>query len=119
MLIAIERGDALLDDLDDESAISVISVSELLHGVHRAARPNRTLRSVVVEAILSHFDPIPITETVARVHALAWAELERRGQRTGERDLWIAATALTHDLAVATRNPRDFERIPGLRVLAA
>jgi predicted nucleic acid-binding protein len=33
--------------------------------------------------------------------------------------MWIGATALTHGLGVITRNPRDFERVPGLRVVTA
>ena len=37
----------------------------------------------------------------------------------GAHDLWIAATALAHGMGVATANPRDFRRVPGLRVLAA
>ena len=32
-------------------------------------------------------------------------------------DLLIAAAARTHDAPVVTRNPRDFERVPGLDVL--
>jgi len=35
----------------------------------------------------------------------------------GRRDSMIAATALAHGLTLATRNTRDFERIPGLRLV--
>jgi tRNA(fMet)-specific endonuclease VapC len=59
-----------------------------------------------------------VTESVARVHAEVWAELEQDGESVGAHDLWIAATALAHGFGVATRNRRDFERIAGLRVLA-
>lgn len=52
------------------------------------------------------------------MHAEVWADLERRGQPVGAHDLWIAATALAHGFAVATRNRRDFVRVRGLRVLA-
>ena len=61
---------------------------------------------------------IPITEPVARVHAELWAELAQRGQLIGAHDLWIGATAVAHGLGVATRNVADFERVPGLRVVA-
>jgi tRNA(fMet)-specific endonuclease VapC len=54
----------------------------------------------------------------ARVHADVWATLERTGDVPGAHDLWIAATALAHGLGVATRNARDFTRVPGLRVVA-
>jgi tRNA(fMet)-specific endonuclease VapC len=48
-----------------------------------------------------------------------WASLSRRGQLVGAHDLWIAATALALGLGVVTTDAGDFERIPGLRVLAA
>jgi tRNA(fMet)-specific endonuclease VapC len=52
------------------------------------------------------------------VHAGVWAELAGRGEIIGSHDLWIAATALAHGLGIATRNAAEFERVPGLRVLA-
>ncbi len=42
----------------------------------------------------------------------------RRGSRIRTLDALIAATALEHDLTLVTRNRRDFERIPDLRLLA-
>jgi tRNA(fMet)-specific endonuclease VapC len=119
LLVALERGDAAVDRLaDEERAISVVTVSELLHGVHRARGAGRTRRRAVVEAILAAFDAVPITEPVARIHADIWARLSARGSVIGNHDLWVAATALTHGFGVATRNARDFERVTGLRVLA-
>jgi len=69
--------------------------------------------------VLAALEPVPITESVARVHAEAWADLERRGAVLGAHDLWIAATALAHGFGVATRNSDDFARVPGLRVIAS
>jgi tRNA(fMet)-specific endonuclease VapC len=103
---------------DEDRAISVITVSELLHGVHRARGARRARRRAFVEHVLSGLEPLPITEPVARVHAEVWAGLSRRGAVIGAHDLWIAATALAHGLALATRNARDFARVRGLRVLA-
>jgi predicted nucleic acid-binding protein len=37
----------------------------------------------------------------------------------GAHDLWIAATALAHGLAVATGNAAEFRRVPGLRVIGS
>lgn len=70
-----------------------------------------------MEHVLAVFEPIPVTERVARVHAGVWAELAERGATIGAHDLWIAATALAHGLGLATGNQRDFGRVPGLRVL--
>ena len=71
-----------------------------------------------MEHLLGQLEAVPITEQVARVHAEVWAQLAARGVVIGSHDLWIAATALAHGFGVATRNGRDFGRVPGLRVLA-
>ena len=122
VLVDIERADsaAALERVagDEQRAVSVITVSELLHGVHRATGARRARRSAFVEHLLAGLVPIPITEPVARVHAGIWAELTGRGDAIGAHDLWIAATALAHGLGVATGNAAEFERVPGLRVLA-
>jgi tRNA(fMet)-specific endonuclease VapC len=85
--------------------------------VHRARGAIRSRRRAFVEHLLATFEPVPITERVARVHAEVWAELAGRGEVLGAHDLWIAATALTHGLGVVTLNVADFGRVPGLRVV--
>jgi len=95
----------------------VITVSELLHGVYRARAAVRARRAALVERILAELEAIPITEPVARVHAEVWAAVAAKGSSLSAHDLWIAATALTFDFGVATRNARDFNRVPGLRVV--
>jgi len=104
---------------EEDCAISVITVSELLHGVLRASGATRVRRRAFVEHVLVGLQAIPITESVARVHADAWASLSERGALIGAHDLWIAATALAHGLGVATRNAAHFDRVYGLRVVAA
>ncbi|HEY2283025.1 MAG TPA: PIN domain-containing protein [Solirubrobacteraceae bacterium] len=107
------------DEQDQEHSISAITVSELLHGVHRAVEEHRrALRRAVVEGMLARLEPIPITIEVARIHAETWAGLEAAGEVIGVHDLWIAATALAHGLRIATTNAREFERVPGLSVLS-
>lgn len=115
-----DRGRQRLDELlgDEPLAISVISVSELLHGVLRASGAARTRRRAFVEHVLAGMEAVPITEPVARVHAELWAGLSDRGEPIGAHDLWIAATAVAHGLRVATRNAAHFARVEGLRVVA-
>lgn len=122
LLIDRERG-ARAHTLDEllgsaRRAISVITVSELLHGVHRQRGAVRAQRRARVEHILAGLRPIPVTVPIARLHAEVGAQLASRGVTVGANDLWIAATALGHGLALATRNVADFERVPGLHVLA-
>jgi tRNA(fMet)-specific endonuclease VapC len=121
LLIDLERRAGLIEEIvgDEESAISVVTVSELLHGVLRGSVEVLSRRRAFVEHLLAAFQAIPITEPVARVHADIWSQLAARGEPIGAHDLWIAATAVTHGLGIATRNSSHFERVPGLRVVTA
>jgi tRNA(fMet)-specific endonuclease VapC len=121
VLVDAEHGGRALERVpaEEEHSISVISASELLHGIHRADDGARRIqRRVFVENVLAALEALPITSEVAQVHAKVWADLEARGEMIGVHDLWIAATALAHGLRLATKNAREFERIPGLSVLA-
>ena len=121
VIVAYEREGAGIERLlgEEERLLSVITVSELLHGVHRAADSRtRVARSAFVEHVLATFDAVPISKTIARVHAEVGADLAARGASIGTHDLWIGASALAHGFGVATLNARDFARIPALRVIA-
>jgi tRNA(fMet)-specific endonuclease VapC len=123
MLVDLERGviNPEVENAigDEDRAISVVTVSELLHGVHRAAGAQRTRRRAFVEHLLAGMRAIEITEPIARVHADIWAQLAAKGQLIGAHDLWIAATALAHGMGIATGNADEFQRVPGLRVITA
>lgn len=100
---------------DEEAFLSVVTASELLHGVHRATRPDvRARRSAYVEGLLERFPLLPVDLASARAHALLWAELRQAGTLIGLHDLWLAATCLAHGLTMITADGRDFERVPGL-----
>lgn len=122
ILIEHERGLLNLDvhlanREDEECFLSVITGSELLHGVHRAGTAAaRARRSAWVEGILARLPLLPVDLAVARAHAQLWAELAARGQLIGAHDLWLAASCLAHGLTIVTANQREFERVPGLVV---
>ena len=102
---------------DEIGALSVITASELLHGVHRAdSAQRRARRQTFVEAILDEFPVHPVDIEVSRIHARVWADLRSRGEIVGAHDLLIAATALALDFRVATRNAREFGRVDELKV---
>lgn len=98
--------------------ISVVILSELLMGVHRAnTEERRQRRSEFVEAVISGVGVLDFTVAAARVHAEIYAALAKSGQLIGAHDLIIAATARCHDLALLTDNVQEFSRVPGLRVI--
>jgi predicted nucleic acid-binding protein len=121
VLVAFERRrfdlERLLTDYSPP-AIAAVTAAELLVGVERAdtqARRNR--RDSFVKSILDRIAIVPFDLPQARIYAHRFAGLARQGQLIGDRDLQIAATALSLDYDVATLNVREFERISGLRVL--
>ena len=121
VLIAAERGRLnwakLVLDLSDESpSMSSITLSELWHGCHRGSGPALQKRLKFVQEIEAIVPVMEFSRSEALVHARIWADLEKIGQKIGDHDLIIAATALTHDYAVATLNENEFKRIPNLRL---
>ena len=122
ILIEHERGrldlaQHLAPRQQEEFFLSVVTASELLHGVYRAVQPEvRTKRSAFVEAILERFPLLPVDLATARAHAQLWAELAATGKMIGPHDLWLAATCLAHGLTMVTTNLREFARVPGLAV---
>jgi len=122
ILIEAERGRLALEahvarHANEESFLSVVTASELLHGVHRAIEPSvRMKRSAFVEGILERFPVLDVDLACARAHAQIWAELRAAGTIIGPHDLWLAATCIAHGLTMVTANVREFERVPGLAV---
>jgi tRNA(fMet)-specific endonuclease VapC len=120
VLVAAERGafdvtTKLEERGADRAAVSAITASELLHGVHRAApAATKNRREAFVEGLLRVIEILPFDELAARTHARIWAELAGRGINIGPHDLIIAATAIANGLVVATRDRRSFPKIPGL-----
>ena len=119
-LIAVKRGDldleaALGDDAEQDIAMAAVTASELLHGIHRLKGGVRQARAErFVERLLDRVPVIPFDLDVARVHGRLGAELAAKGAAVGPHDLMIAATAVSIDFAVATRDVRSLPRIAGL-----
>jgi tRNA(fMet)-specific endonuclease VapC len=102
---------------DAETFLSVITVSELLHGVHRAPDvATQSRRSAWVEAVTARFVVLPVDLAAARAHARLWAHLSSEGRIIGPHDLWLAAVALSRGFTLVTANLRELERVPSLTV---
>ena len=100
---------------EEPFGLSVISVSELLQGVHRANSKKRRLkRSAYVEKIIELFPIYPFDLTAARIYAEIWAHLLTKGFQVGAHDLMIASTAMSRGFSVASADKRHFDEIEGL-----
>lgn len=120
ILIAYERGNLDIDKLvkgnaEEPFGISAITVSELLHGVHRADSESRRLkREAFVQKVIDTFPVYHFDISAARIYADVWASLLKKGISIGAHDLMISATAISLGFSVATHNVRDFKKIKGL-----
>src|SRR5664279_112331 len=111
------RGDAALAEFlgtCDEVWIPFVVLAEMKAGLYGGSRQPRN------EALLGHF---LARETVAILfvsretteqYARLFVQLKRAGTPVPDNDLWIAAMAVEHDLALVTRD-RHFDKLPQLR----
>lgn len=100
---------------EDDVAISVITVSELLVGVSRADVGRRANRSATVEGIIAGLNVEEITVAIARINAALTAESVSQGLTRGAHDLLIAATAsATKRTLVTTDEKAQFDSLTGV-----
>ena len=105
----------LLDSLFEEDlAISIITFGEIYEGIYYGTDPQRN--ELVFRSFLRGVRVLGINRTIARRFALIRGKLRAEGQIIPQPDILIAATALQYDLTLLTRNLRDFERIPDLKL---
>ncbi len=122
VLISLERGlhrlDTLIEGRESEPfGISVVTVSELLHGVNRADSEKRRLtRSAFVEKIIQTFPLYPFDLGAARIYAKLWSNLAKKGIAIGAHDLMIASTAISLGFSVVTSDLIDYGKVKGLTV---
>jgi len=121
-LIAVERILAGSTDLQltfpTSPVVSAVTIAELRMGIELADESHRHDRQRFVDAVLENVAVIPFGLGEAAAYARIAAVLRRAGQRIGERDLLIAATAVANGHSVIALNASEFERVPGLTVLS-
>ena len=68
------------------------------------------------DVFCGHSLVLPATDAVFDRACILWAEARHGGHPCGDADLLIAATALEHNLALASGNLRHFTWVPKLRL---
>jgi predicted nucleic acid-binding protein len=93
--------------------VSVITDAELELGVLRASDTDtRARRLATLARVRAAYPLLPVDPEVASCFArIVAAELEA-GRRIRRHDAWIAASALRHGVAVATRTPTSRRSLP-------
>jgi tRNA(fMet)-specific endonuclease VapC len=98
----------------DGLAISIITFAEVYEGILYGR--DRPAHERVFTQFLRGVDVLSVNRKIAKRYAKLAGELRSSGQMLDQRDLFIASTALCHDLMLLTRNLRHFQRISGLRI---
>ena len=104
---------AWLDRLDEDRAfISVASIAELRRGIAlmEEGRRRATLSAWLADDLPARFAGriLPIGPAVAERWGDLMAQARRSGFALSVMDGFFAATALAHELVLATRNTKDF-----------
>jgi predicted nucleic acid-binding protein len=87
-------------------ATSVVTLEEAYFGL--AWQPN-TRKLALLDALVEHFHMVyPITPSIAKRAGVLRGQFQAQGMVRSAPDMLIAATAIEHQLMLATRNVRDF-----------
>lgn len=90
--------------------VTTTTAGELAAGAGAEERP-------AWEELLGRLHVLPIDMDVCWRYGRLFRYLKENGRLIGANDLWIAAAALTAELPLVTRNVREFQRVPELRIL--
>lgn len=120
-LVDLVRGDpaarALLEAAEEGSEavrVPAAALAKFWEAVERSRHPPRDLERV--EAVLASAASAPFTAEHARRAGRILGRATREGHPMDPFDAMVAAAAVEADEALVTRNVRDFERVPGLRL---
>ena len=100
---------------EDRVFISVISFAEIRRGVEMlpAGRRRERLATWLADELPVRFEEriLDIDSHVAEAWGVVMARGRKLGLTLGSMDAFVAATAETHNLTLATRNVKDFRRL--------
>ena len=95
--------------------ISSIVMFELRYGYAKSDRTAR-MGELLTKLLSAGIDVLPFDAEDAAVSGSIRSHLEAAGTPIGSYDLLIAGQARRRDLTLVTRNRREFDRVPELRV---
>jgi tRNA(fMet)-specific endonuclease VapC len=101
-----------------DSALSVVTIVELTHGIYRAKNEaDRERRRAFSEELRRDMVVHPVNVEIAELAGRIEGEQAAHGVNIAFEDLLIGATALHIGYDVVTLNVRHFQVIPGLSVV--
>jgi tRNA(fMet)-specific endonuclease VapC len=99
---------------DSDIAISSINLFELEYGMGKST--NRIKMDSYVSSLCRRYTVLDFDRAASLRAGAVRAVLHTQGTPIGLYDIQMAGIALSNNLTIVTRNTREFERVPGLRV---
>ena len=104
----------LLNKISSDICISVITYSELIHGVEKSRDISQNRLALTM--FLSEIEIVPYDTQDAEEYGRIRAEFEKQGTPIGPMDMLIAAHAKSRSFTLVTNNTRKFERVKNLQI---
>jgi len=101
-----------LEATPQDSALSIITWGELWYGARNSSRIGRNL--LRLDELTRIYELIPCNKGTAEHYGVIKHKLRTQGVIIPENDIWIAATAIQHNLILVTRD-KDFDPVEGLQ----
>lgn len=96
----------------DQIALSSLVVAELDYGAKASQKASENL--IRLYKFIDLVDVIPFDLECSKTFGTIKSRLRFIGKPTGEMDALLAATAMTYNIPLVTRNRKHFENIEGL-----
>ena len=100
--------------------LSPVNVAEMQFGLEMMRAGPLKLKATAALRRLRRKPQLRITVETAQVFGSLAARLKKGGRDAEFRinDLWLAAQAIQRDCSLLTSNPKDFEDVSGLKIVA-
>ena len=91
--------------------ISDITLAELYFGAYKSGKQKHFDEVIQISMFFESYS----IHYLSQYGQIRW-DLEQRGLKIGDMDMFIAATAVEEELILITGNTEHFNRIPGLKI---
>lgn len=116
VIIAFFKGESAISkkvlSTIDQIALSSLVVAELDYGAKASQKASENL--IRLYKFIDLVDVIPFDLECSKTFGTIKSRLRFIGKPTGEMDALLAATAMTYNIPLVTRNRKHFENIEGL-----
>jgi predicted nucleic acid-binding protein len=106
-----------IQDLVEKAGDNSLAVPWIVQAEFTRGALHQGITRDEISRFLVGFLLVPLDQAVIAGYCDLCVAMAKKGKTVDYPDLWIAAHALTRPAPVLTRNPKHFQKIPGLEVL--